>query len=226
VPVRFAFRRIASIRPEVFAAPSSAVLLPVFSPQVSALSLAAFAPAQVSPPQQVRQASQEQASQALPLLEEVCAAPVARPAQQFADAPPEWAESGSAQAERLPAASVPDASVPDDCSAALVPDDHSAESLPDDCPAVSAQADSVAWPDESVEPARPVQPRQAARSEQVDSPADSLVDSRVLQAGRVASARWPPDAPCSASPVSPQARPSPWVEPPQKPPDAASALHF
>jgi hypothetical protein len=157
----------------------------------------------------------------LPLLEEVCAALVARPAQQFAGAPPAQVESGSAQAEWLPAASAPD-----DYSAVLVPDDYSAESLPVDCRVVSAWADSVAWPDESVEPERPVQPRQAARSEQVDSPADSLVDSRVLQAGRVASAHWPPDAPCSGSPVSPQARPSPWVEPPQKPPDAASAPRF
>jgi hypothetical protein len=46
VPVRFTFRSLAAIPPEASAAPSSPALLAVFSPQASAASLAAFAPAQ------------------------------------------------------------------------------------------------------------------------------------------------------------------------------------
>jgi hypothetical protein len=156
VPVRFTFRRIASIRPEASAAPSSAVPLPVFSPQASAPSLVAFAPAQVLPPQEVRQASPERASRALPQQEEVCAVPDARSAQKFAGAAPELVESGSAQVDWLPDASVPD--------------DYSAESPPGDCSVASAWADSAAWPDDSAEPELPWL---AARWERVDLPVDS-----------------------------------------------------
>lgn len=141
--VRITFRSSAAIHPEASVAPSSPVLLAVFSAQASAALLVASARAQVSPP------PQEQ-SWALPLRqEEVCAVPDARPAHRFGGAPPAQVVSGSAQAELPPAASVPD-----DCSAAPAPDD-SAESLPDDYSVVPARADSVAWPDESAEPARP-----------------------------------------------------------------------
>jgi len=163
----------------------------------------------------------------LPLREEVCAPPDAQ-AQQFADAPLAQVKSGSAQAEQLPASSLPDGSVPDDCWAALAPDDYSAQSLPDECPVVSAPADSVALPDDLVEQEQPEPQRPAVQPQLAQCPADSWADSRMLPVGRAArhSARWPPDAPHSGSPVSPQARLSPWVEPPRKPPDAASAPRF
>ena len=162
----------------------------------------------------------EEGSQASPLQEEVCAVLDAQSAQQFADAPLAQAESGSAQAEWLPVASVPD-----DCWAASVPDGYSAASPPDDCSVASAWADSVAVPDDSVEPELP---QQAARSEQVDLLADSQADSRVLPVDRAwrQLARWLPDVLRSASPVSPQAPPSqPAVQPPT-PRDAASVPRF
>ncbi len=152
MPVRFPFCSPASIHPEASAAvPSSSVLLPVFSPQASAPSLAAFAPAQASPPQQELWAWPEQPPRALTLQEEVSAAPGARPAQQFAGAQSAQAESGSAQAEWFPAGSIPD-----DCWAAPAPDDYSADSLPDARSVVPAPGDSAERQvHDSVETARP-----------------------------------------------------------------------
>jgi len=93
VPVRIASRSSASTRPEA-SAPSSAFLLPSFSPQASAVSVAASAePAQVSQPQEGVCAPA--AEPAWSPQEEACA----RPAEEFAGAQPVQAESCSAQAE-------------------------------------------------------------------------------------------------------------------------------
>jgi hypothetical protein len=98
--------------------------------------------------------------------------------EAFADAEP--VDSGPAEPQA-------DGLFPADCSVLLAPDDYLADSLLDDCSVVPARADSAVGMDDSV---APDSSQRAARSEQVDCPADSSADSRAV---RVA-----PDVQCLA----------------------------